>query len=117
MSGVSRSRLLLRMQKLDWGGFWRASSVARQRRSPLGVPVIRACCFLKLREIRPIHAKGMPVMPTEAEEFDEWLTAPVERALRLQKSLPGERFKIVAIGLRRRSHRTCDTAQLAKSSR
>ena len=42
----------------------------------------------------------MPVMLTEPEEFEAWLTAPVERALRLQKSFPNERLTIVATGLK-----------------
>ena len=50
--------------------------------------------------VRPIHAKAMPVMLTEPEEFEQWLTAPVERALRLQKSFPNERLKIVATGIK-----------------
>jgi len=39
-------------------------------------------------------------MLTERAEFDTWLTAPVDRALRLQKSFPNNRLKIVATGLK-----------------
>jgi putative SOS response-associated peptidase YedK len=42
----------------------------------------------------------MPVMLTEPQEFEQWLTAPVERALQLQKSFPHERLKIVATGIK-----------------
>ena len=50
--------------------------------------------------VRPIHAKAMPVILTEPREFEAWLTAPVGDALRLQQSLPNDRLKIVATGLK-----------------
>jgi putative SOS response-associated peptidase YedK len=50
--------------------------------------------------VRPIHAKAMPVILTEPREFEAWLTAPVGDALRLQRSFPNDRLKIVATGLK-----------------
>jgi putative SOS response-associated peptidase YedK len=51
--------------------------------------------------VRPIHAKAMPVMLTTAEEFDTWLSADKEEALRLQRPLLAEQLNIVAKGERK----------------
>ncbi len=50
--------------------------------------------------MRPIHAKAMPVILTTDEEYEQWLTAPVDQALTLQRPLPNELLKIVARGER-----------------
>jgi putative SOS response-associated peptidase YedK len=49
--------------------------------------------------VRPIHAKAMPVVLTEAD-WDVWLTADTPAALRLQQSFPADRLEIVATGPR-----------------
>ena len=48
--------------------------------------------------VRPIHEKAMPVMLTTAEEFETWLSADVEEALKLQRPLPVAMLKVVATG-------------------
>jgi putative SOS response-associated peptidase YedK len=48
--------------------------------------------------VRPIHAKAMPVILTSEVEREAWLTAPVEEALKLQRSLPNEALRVVATG-------------------
>ena len=48
--------------------------------------------------VRPVHAKAMPVMLLSPEAIEMWLTAPVERALRLQRPLPADFIRIVARG-------------------
>jgi putative SOS response-associated peptidase YedK len=48
--------------------------------------------------VRPIHAEEMPVVLTTPAEFDAWLSADVEGALKLQRPLPGDRLRIVARG-------------------
>jgi putative SOS response-associated peptidase YedK len=49
-------------------------------------------------EVRPIHPKAMPVILTTAAEIEQWLTAPAEEALKLQRALPDGSLKIVATG-------------------
>ena len=48
--------------------------------------------------VGPIHPKAMPVILTTPEEYNIWLNAPTEDALKLQRSLPDEPLDIVAEG-------------------
>ena len=48
-----------------------------------------------------IHPKAMPVILTERDEIEAWLTAPVEEALKLQRPFPDGALKVVAKGLKR----------------
>jgi putative SOS response-associated peptidase YedK len=50
--------------------------------------------------VEPIHPKAMPVILTSPEEYEIWLTAPVEEALKLQRPLPDDMLEIVAEGQR-----------------
>ncbi len=50
--------------------------------------------------VGPVHAKAMPVLLTKEEEFEAWLWAPTEEALRLQRPLPDEEMLVVAKGAR-----------------
>jgi putative SOS response-associated peptidase YedK len=50
--------------------------------------------------VAPIHAKAMPVILTEPEEIETWLTAPAEEALKLQRPLPDGALEIVARGVK-----------------
>ncbi|GGG29564.1 SOS response-associated peptidase [Chelatococcus composti] len=45
--------------------------------------------------VKPIHEKAMPVILTEAEEVETWMTAPWEIARELQRSLPDDMLVIV----------------------
>lgn len=45
--------------------------------------------------VKPIHPKAMPVILTEPEEVETWLTAPWEKAKLLQRALPDDMLKIV----------------------
>jgi putative SOS response-associated peptidase YedK len=51
--------------------------------------------------VEPIHPKAMPVLLTTPEEYDVWLNAPAEEALKLQRPLPEDMLEIVAQGPRR----------------
>lgn len=45
-----------------------------------------------------IHMKAMPVILTEPDEIELWLTAPKEEAIQLQRPLPDGVLEIVAVG-------------------
>src|SRR5580700_10049085 len=50
-------------------------------------------------EVGAIHPKAMPVILTQSDQIDAWLTLPTEEALKLQRPLPdGAPLKIVARG-------------------
>lgn len=49
-------------------------------------------------EVGAIHPKAMPVILTQAEQIDAWLTLPVTEALQMQSPLPDGALKIVARG-------------------
>lgn len=48
--------------------------------------------------VAPVHAKAMPVILRTAEEIDDWLMAPVDEALKLQRPLPDRTLMVVARG-------------------
>jgi putative SOS response-associated peptidase YedK len=49
-------------------------------------------------EVSAVHPKAMPVILTQPEEVETWLTAPREDALKLQRPLPDGALVIVARG-------------------
>jgi putative SOS response-associated peptidase YedK len=51
--------------------------------------------------VGPIHAKAMPVILTEPDEIETWMTAPAEEALKLQRPLPDGVLEIVARGVKK----------------
>jgi putative SOS response-associated peptidase YedK len=48
--------------------------------------------------VGPIHPKAMPAILTTREEVEQWLTAPPNDALALQRPLPDDALRIVARG-------------------
>lgn len=46
-------------------------------------------------EVAPVHPKAMPVILTQPDQVDAWLTAPVANALHMQRPLPDETLKVV----------------------
>jgi putative SOS response-associated peptidase YedK len=48
--------------------------------------------------VAPIHPKAMPVILTTRQEVEQWLTAPPNEALALQRPLPDAALRIVARG-------------------
>ena len=49
-------------------------------------------------EVGAVHPKAMPVILTASDEVEQWLAAPREEALQLQRPLPDGLLKIVARG-------------------
>jgi putative SOS response-associated peptidase YedK len=49
-------------------------------------------------EVVPIHPKAMPVILTEPDELEAWMTAPWGVAKELQRTLPDGMLRMVARG-------------------
>ncbi|OJY36973.1 putative SOS response-associated peptidase YedK [Gemmobacter caeni] len=66
-----------------------------------GAVTVDAFAFLTCapnREVADIHPKAMPVILTRPEDWRIWLTAPFERARRLQQPLPDGELEILPEG-------------------
>ncbi|GBR02734.1 SOS response-associated peptidase [Acetobacter oeni] len=48
--------------------------------------------------VAPVHPRAMPVILTEPEEFELWLTGPTDIARELQRPLDPKKLEIVALG-------------------
>ena len=48
-----------------------------------------------------VHPKAMPVILTTEAEIEQWMTAPAEQALKLQRPLPNGTLQVVARGERK----------------
>jgi putative SOS response-associated peptidase YedK len=48
-----------------------------------------------------VHPKAMPVILTSEAEVEQWMTAPVEQALKLQRPLADGALRVVASGERK----------------
>jgi putative SOS response-associated peptidase YedK len=87
-----------------FAGIWRPWTGTRgTKANPVGGKH-RLYAFLTCESndlVRPIHAKAMPVLLTTADEAEQWLTAPVDEALALQRPLPADRMTIVGKGDRK----------------
>jgi putative SOS response-associated peptidase YedK len=50
------------------------------------------------KEVAAVHPKAMPVILTTEAEIEQWMTAPAEEALKLQRPLPNGLLQIIARG-------------------
>ena len=84
-----------------FAGIWRPWTGARGTKS---VPIEGEHLLFSFlttdanEEVGAIHPKAMPAILTTGDEFDTWLAAPLEEALRLQRPFPNGSLKIVARG-------------------
>ncbi|MBE3637442.1 SOS response-associated peptidase [Mangrovicoccus algicola] len=46
-------------------------------------------------EVAAVHPKAMPVILTRPEEWEAWLTSPIEKARELQRPLPNEALLLI----------------------
>ena len=67
----------------------------RDHQRPLRVPHCGA-----ERRRSAIHPKAMPVVLTTPQEVENWMTAPPDEALKLQRPLPDGSLRIVARGVK-----------------
>jgi hypothetical protein len=51
-------------------------------------------------EVGAIHPKAMPVIFTTPDEVECWLTAPPDKALKLQRPLPDGTLQVVTRGVK-----------------
>ena len=79
-----------------FAGIWRPWTGERKKEH--GEHLLYSFLTTEANEVvRPVHGKAMPVLLT-AETWNQWLTAPVEDALSLQRPLPADQMRIVATG-------------------
>ena len=45
--------------------------------------------------VKSVHPKAMPVILTEPEEIERWMTAPWEIAKELQRALPDDALVVI----------------------
>lgn len=76
----------------------------RLRRIRTGIDTRDLFAFLTTepnRDVGAIHPKAMPVILTEPEEIETWMTAPWEQARTLQRPLPDGALVEVARGIKK----------------
>lgn len=81
------------------------------RKIRTGLETIDLFAFLTTdpnREVGAIHPKAMPVILTEPEAIETWMTAPWEQARALQRPLPDGALVEVARGVKRNPGKVSD---------
>ncbi len=84
-----------------FAGLWtRWTSVRKLKEGEATLDVFGFLTTEPNREVGAVHPKAMPVILTEAHEFDAWLEADWQEASALQRPLPDGALAIVARGER-----------------
>jgi putative SOS response-associated peptidase YedK len=83
-----------------FAGIWRPWTGVRGTKAERAEGEHLLCSFLTSQPngVGPIHPKAIPVILTTPEEYETWLTAPTDVALKLQRPLPDDMLEIVAEG-------------------
>ena len=82
-----------------FAGIWAPHACVRMKTK--GWEEIEAFAFLTTDSAEPVktyHSKAMPVILTEPDELEAWMTAPWHEARALQRPLPDGRLQIVQRG-------------------
>ena len=82
-----------------FAGIWtRWTSVRKVKEGEVTVDAFAFLTTEPNAEVGVAHPKAMPVILMKTDEWEAWLTAPREDALRLQRPLPDGALAIVARG-------------------
>src|SRR3954462_5363376 len=86
-----------------FAGIWRPWTGTRGTKAAPAEGEHSLCSFLTTdanEVVKAIHPKAMPVLLTP-DQYDTWLSAPVEEALALQRPFPSDQMQVVAVGERK----------------
>lgn len=85
-----------------FAGIWtRWTSVRKVREGEIEAELYGFLTTEANRVVGAVHPKAMPVILTEPDEWETWLTAPFDAARRLQRPLADDALRIVAEGDRK----------------
>ena len=80
----------------SWTPAW--TSVRKLKEGPVTADLFGFLTSDPNAEVGAVHPKAMPVILTEPDEFEMWMTAPFEIAAQLQRPLPdGALFKLSGV--------------------
>jgi putative SOS response-associated peptidase YedK len=79
-----------------WVGGWK--SIRKVKEGEVEADLFAFLTTEPNAEVGSLHPKAMPVVLTEPEEIETWMTAPAADALALQRPLPDGALRIVARG-------------------
>jgi putative SOS response-associated peptidase YedK len=74
------------------------------RKVRAGVETIDLFAFLTTdpnKEVGAVHPKAMPVVLTEPDEMERWMTAPWSEVSNIQRPLPDGALRVVATGAKK----------------